>query len=377
MTTVIHSARLVDAGSVTPDAWVAFADGVVAATGTGTGWRAFDATDVVDGGDAVLTPGFIDIHGHGGAGAAFDDGPESIATARALHRAHGTTRAVVSLVTASLEDLAARVAMVADAADHDATILGSHLEGPFLDRGHKGAHTEALLRASTPHDIDRLLEAGRGTIRQITLAPELDGGMDAVRRLAAAGIAVAVGHTGATRDEAAAAFAAGATILTHAFNGMRGIHHREPGPVMAALRDDRVVLEVIADGVHLHADMVRLAFAQAPGRIALITDAMAAAGAPDGAYSLGGLAVTVTDGTARLDAGGAIAGSTLTQDRALRFAAAAGIPLADAVTALTAVPARAIGRDDLGSLHPGGVADAVLLDAELQVTGVWVDGVRV
>ncbi len=377
MTTVIHSTRLVDAGTVTPDTWVAFTDGVVASTGTGRGWHALDAADVVDGGEGFLTPGFIDIHGHGGAGAAFDDGPEAIATARALHRAHGTTRAVISLVTASLDDLAARAGMVADAAARDATILGSHLEGPFLDRGHKGAHTEALLRPSTPHDLDRLLEAGRGTIRQVTLAPEIDGGMDAVRRLVAAGVAVAVGHTDATQEQTAAAFAAGATILTHAFNGMRGIHHREPGPVMAALRDDRVFLEVIADGIHLHADVIRLAFDEAPGRVALITDAMAAAGAPDGAYALGGLAVTVTDGTARLDAGGAIAGSTLTQDRALRVAVAAGVPVAAAVTALTAVPARAVGRPELGSLHPGGIADAVLLDAELQVTGVWVDGVRV
>ena len=377
MTTVIHSVRLVDDGRIVDDAWVRFADGVVAETGTGRDWASLAAADAVDGGGRYLTPGFIDIHGHGGGGAAFDDGAESIATGRQVHRAHGTTRAIVSLVTASIDDLCTRVAVVAQAAEADATILGSHLEGPFLDPGHKGAHTEALLRAPDPASIDRLLEAGRGTVRQVTLAPELPGGLDAVGRFVAAGTIVAVGHTAADEEQARAAFDAGATVLTHAFNAMPGIHHRAPGPIVAAMRDDRVTLELIADGIHVHPDVIALAFAGAPGRIALITDAMAAAAAPEGHYVLGGLAVTVADGTARLDSDGAIAGSTLTQDAALRIATGCGIGLADAVAALTAVPARAFGwAGRYGSLRPGAAADAVLLDEELTVRSVWVDGER-
>lgn len=378
MTTILHGARLIDGGVVTHDAWVAFTDGVVAQTGVGDTWRELPAGDVVDAGGSYLAPGFVDIHGHGAGGASFDDGPAAIATARAVHRAHGTTRAVLSLVTASVDDLAARAAMVADLAERDATILGSHLEGPFLSAQHKGAHTADLLRDPDPASLDRLVDAGRGTIRQMTLAPELPGGIDAVARLVAAGVVVAVGHTDATAEQAAAAFDAGATLLTHAFNTMRGIHHRAPGPVVAAMRDERVTLELIADGVHVHPDVVTLAFAGAPGRIALVTDAMAATGSADGRYELGGLAVTVSGGVARLDTNGAIAGSTLTQDAALRLAVRCGVSLPGAVAAVSAVPARALGLGRrFGSLRVGMEADAVLLDDALSVTGVWVSGARV
>lgn len=377
MTTVVHSVRLVDDGRIAEDAWIAFGDGVVLAVGAGDGWRALPVSDAVDGAGGILTPGFIDIHGHGGAGCAFDDGAEAIRAARAVHVAHGTTRAVLSLVTASVDDLVDRVRAIAQIAGDDATILGSHLEGPFLDAGHKGAHTERLLRIPDAGSIDRLIAAGGGTVRQVTLAPELPGGMDAVERFVAAGVRVAVGHTGATAAQARAAFDAGATLLTHAFNAMPGIHHRAPGPVVAAMSDSRVTLELIADGVHVHPDVVALAFAGAPGRIALITDAMAAAGAEDGAYVLGGLAVTVTDGVARLDSDGAIAGSTLTQDVALQIAVGAGVDLVAAVAALTSVPARALGEQArYGTLRPGAAGDAVLLDDTLSVRAVWVDGVR-
>jgi N-acetylglucosamine-6-phosphate deacetylase len=370
---VIHSVRLAEGGNVD---WVAFDAGVVVQVGAGDEWRALAPSDAVDGAGALLVPGFVDIHGHGGAGASYDSGPDAIAAVRALHLAHGTTRAVLSLVTASIADLTARVAMVADLAETDATILGSHLEGPFLDPGHKGAHTEALLRAPAAADIDVLLEAGRGTIRQVTLAPELEGGLEAVRRFVDAGVAVAVGHTDADAETAQRAFDAGATILTHAFNAMPGIHHRAPGPVAAALRDRRVTLELIADGIHVHPAVMRIAFASAPGRVALITDAMAAAGAGDGRYDLGGLAVDVADGVARLAGGGSIAGSTLTQDEAVRRAVReVGVAVPDAVAAATHVPARAVGRGhDLGSLHPGFLADAVLLDDDFRVKGVWIAG---
>ncbi|MDT0156502.1 N-acetylglucosamine-6-phosphate deacetylase [Microbacterium sp. ARD32] len=374
---VIHSVRIVDGdGSVTEDGWVRFEDGLVAARGSGADWT--DADDVIDavavaGTDAVLTPGFIDIHGHGGAGAAYDDGADAIRTGRDMHRSHGTTRAVISLVTAPVDDLAGEVALVADLMQTDAGILGSHLEGPFLDPGHHGAHEPSLLRHPEHADVARLLEAGRGTVRQVTVAPELPGGLEAVRQIVASGATVAVGHTDADADTARRAFEAGATILTHAFNAMNGIHHRAPGPVLVAAADHRVVLEGIADNFHLHPAVIKLLFDAAPGRVALITDAMAAAGSADGHYDLGAVKVTVKDGMARADDTGSIAGSTLTQDVALRRAVEAGVPIGEAVRALTATPAAAVGfGETLGLLQSGRVADAVLLSAALGVHGVWV-----
>ncbi len=378
VSTVIHSARLITDGTETADAWVRFEDGHVAALGTGADWT--DADTVIDaqavaGPGAVLTPGFIDIHGHGGAGASFDDGIEAIRTARDMHRTHGTTRAVVSFVTAPVDDLARRVGEVADLMQTDADILGSHLEGPFLDPAHHGAHEPSLLRDPVDADVQRLLDAGRGTVRQVTIAPELLGGMDAVRRVVAAGAVAAVGHTSADAAQTAAAFEAGATILTHAFNAMPGIHHRAPGPVLTAAADHRVVLEAIADNVHLDPTVIKLLFDAAPGRVALVTDAMAAAGSADGEYDLGAVRVTVDDGIARAVDTGSIAGSTLTQDDALRRAVQAGVPLVDAVRALTQTPARAIGVEALlGSIAAGFLGDAVLLDAQLQVRHVQTGG---
>lgn len=384
VSTLIHSARLVTGGAILDDAWVRIGEGRVTAVGEGDGWRevtpapdtVLDATELAGPG-AVLTPGFIDLHGHGGGGAAYDDGPAAIRTARALHRSHGTTRAVISLVTAPLADLEHRVAMIAELSRTDPDILGSHLEGPFLDAAHKGAHDAALLRAPAERDLERLLAAGAGTVRQVTLAPELSGGLDAVRRVAASGAVAAIGHTGADADLCREAFDAGATMLTHAFNAMPGLHHRFPGPVGAATGDERVTLEVIADGVHVHADVIRMLFAAAPGRVALVTDAMAAAGAADGTYDIGSLPVQVRGGIARLAGADTIAGSTLTQDAALRVTVAAGVALPAAVYALTGVPAAVIGRSDLGALTPGAWADAVLLTASLEVRGVWTAGARV
>lgn len=376
---VIHSARLVSGGSVTQDSFVAFSGDTVAAVGTGADWKALAPAETVDATGLILTPGFIDIHGHGGNARSFDDGADSIRSALEVHRAHGTTRSVLSLVTASVDDLVERVGVIADLAEADPTILGSHLEGPFLDVGHQGAHTPELLHAPERASITRLVDAARGTLRQVTLAPELPGGIDAIRQFVDAGVVVAVGHTNVDYEGALEAFDAGASILTHAFNAMNGIHHRAPGPVAAAAASPSVTLEIINDGVHVHPEVVRIAFAAAPGRIALITDAMAAAGSDDGVYQLGSLSVTVTAGVARLTVGDSIAGSTLTLDDALRRAVhEVGISLADAVTALTTTPARAIGRAaDLGQLAPGFAADAVLLDDDLTVARVWAAGTRV
>jgi N-acetylglucosamine-6-phosphate deacetylase len=381
--TVLHSARLVTDGRIHHNAWVRFEGDLVAETGTGDGWRAAVSGDpsvaLVDADGAWLTPGFIDMHVHGGGGASFDDGGESIDTALALHQRHGTTRFVVSLVTASVDALAGQAAMVAARMPADPRILGSHLEGPFLDSGHKGAHDPALLCPPTAGDIDTLLAAAGGTLRQITLAPELPGGLDAVRRFRSAGVAVAVGHTAADYRQTLDAFEAGASILTHAFNGMDGIHHRAPGPVAAATRTPGITIEIVNDGIHVHPEVVRMAFAAAPGRMALVTDAMAAAGSTDGDYILGGLPVTVRDSVARLADGGSIAGSTLTLDDALRRAVHdVGVSVEDAVLALTETPASAVGRGhDLGRLAPGYAADAVLLDDDFTVFQVWTAGIPI
>lgn len=394
---IIHGARKVDADGIIEDFWLASADGRISAVGTGDGWRRHvagidDAADpetdaVTDAAGGMLTPGFIDLHGHGGGGADYDHDIDGIRTALAVHRAHGTTRSVLSLVTAPLDRLEESLDTIAHLAATDPLVLGAHLEGPFLAASHKGAHTEGLLRAPDAAIVERLVAAGRGALRQITIAPELPGGLDAVEAFVAAGVVVAVGHTAADYDTAREAFDRGARLVTHAFNALPGIHHRDPGPIVAAFDDERVTLELILDGVHVHPSVARIAFEAAPARIALITDAMAAAGGADGRYSLGGLDVIVRDGIARLyDAAhtdgtpaseGAIAGSTLTMDTALRTALAAGIDHVSAVTALTLTPARVLGRDgDLGLLRPGYAADAVLLDASTEARHVWADGIR-
>ncbi len=379
--TVIHSASLVSGGDTALHAWVRFEGDRVAARGVGDTWHLGlpEHAEATDAAGRWLTPGFVDLHCHGGGGASADDGDDdAIARLLATHRAHGTTRTVLSLVTATIDELEGRLAAIARVAASDPLVLGSHLEGPFLDHEFRGAHDPDRLRRADRESVDRLLAAADGTLRQITIAPERDGAGDAITRFTDAGVAVAVGHTGADFDTALRAFDAGASILTHAFNGMRGIHHRAPGPVTAAMRAGHVTLEVIGDGVHVHPDVVRLAFAGAPRRIALVTDAMAATGAADGRYVLGSLDVDVSDGVARLVDGGSIAGSTLTQDVALRRAIVdSGLPVADAVAAVTTTPAAAIGRaHDLGRLEPGYAADAVLLDDDFAVAAVWGAGRR-
>lgn len=381
--TIIHSARLVSDGLETDDAWVLLGggdDGSVEGRGTGDGWltHAEDGrSDVVDAAGRFLVPGFIDLHVHGGGGASVDDGADAMRRVLATHRLHGTTRSAISLVSAPLDELASRLSAIADLASTDPTILGAHLEGPFLSQDNRGAHDPAALIPPTPEAVALLLEAARGHLLQITIAPELPGVLEAIRTLRAAGVIVAVGHTTGDADVARAAFSAGATLLTHAFNAMPGIHHRHPGPIPVAIGNDDVVLELIADGVHVSPPVLALAFTAAPGHIALVTDAMAAADAPDGDYELGGLAVTVHEGVARLTGTDVIAGSTLTQDGALRTVLAAGVPMIEAVRALTETPARVVGRSpELGSLAVGSAGDAVLLADDLTVDAVWVAGER-
>ena len=330
-----------------------------------------DAEDRLDLGDVLLAPGFVDAHRHGGGGAAYTDGTQDAARqVIATHLAHGTTTMMASLVTDTIDELARLVGVLAPLVA-DGERVGVHLEGPWLSRCHKGAHDPDKLVPPTRADLDRLLGSHPGTVRMVTLAPELEGGLDAVRTVVGRGVVAAIGHSDATYDIALDAMDAGATVATHLFNAMRPLHHREPGIIGASLTDPRVAVEVICDGIHVHPAMVRHAADTCPERLVLVTDAMAAAGAPDGEYLLGPLGVEVIDGVARLVTNGAIAGSTLTLDRAVRYAVqVAGVPLEVALAAATANPARVLGLDDRGTLEPGKRADLVALDADLQVTAV-------
>jgi N-acetylglucosamine-6-phosphate deacetylase len=375
VTTVFEHARKLDAHGEVDDFWMLVDDDTITATGHGSAPTADSRIDV---GGHWLVPGFIDLHCHGGGGHAYDDGAESIRGALAIHRAHGTTRSVISLVANPLSSLKDSLEIIAALAATDPLVLGSHLEGPFLEAEHRGAHSLEFLREPLPADVAELLGAASGSLRQVTLAPDLPNALEAIEVFVEAGVTVAVGHTNADFEQTRLAFASGARLLTHAFNAMPGIHHRAPGPVIAAFDDDRIVIELILDGLHVHPEVARLAFNSAPGRIALVTDAMAATGSTDGDYQLGSLAVTVHDGKAVLRGTATIAGSTLTLDVALRLAIVEmGLSPREAVEAVTLTPARVLGLDThLGLLAPGFAADAVILDPQWAVIGVWGAGAK-
>ncbi len=330
-------------------------------------------TPVVDLTGHWLVPGFVDVHNHGGGGASFTSGAvDEILRGIHTHRVHGTTTLVTSMVTGGMDFLARRAGLLAELAEQGET-AGIHFEGPFLSPCRKGAHSEGLLRHPDPAEVRKLIDAARGQARMVTLATELPGGIDSVRLLAEHGVIAAVGHTDATYEQTVEAIEAGATVATHLFNAMPQLGHRAPGPVAALLEDERVTVELINDGTHLHPASLKLAFRHAGGaRVTFVTDAMDAAGFGDGRYLLGPLEVEVSEGVARLVEGGSIAGSTLTLDRAFQRAVTVDrLPVEDVVAALSANPARLLGMyDRVGSLEPGKDADLVVLDAEFGLKGV-------
>lgn len=324
-----------------------------------------------------VVPGFVDIHNHGGGGASFTSGTvEDVLKGVHTHRLHGTTTVVASTVTGEMDFLAQRAGVLSELAEQG-DIAGIHFEGPFISPCRKGAHSEALLRDPDPADVRKLMDAARGRAKMFTLATEMPGGIDSVRLLAEHGVIAAIGHTDATYEQTQEAIDAGATVATHLYNAMPGLGHREPGPIAALLEDERITVELINDGTHLHPAAFELAFHHAgAARTALITDAMDAAGFGDGRYMLGPLEVEVKDSVARLVEGGSIAGSTLTQDRAFkRSVTVDGLPVGDVVRAISANPARLLGMyDRVGSLEPGKDADLVVLDAEFALVGVMRKG---
>lgn len=314
--------------------------------------------------DRTLAPGFVDLQVNG-----VDD--IDVASARdgdwervdELLHATGVTTWCPTLVTAPLADMRARLERV----PARPSIAGVHLEGPFLG-GRPGAHPRDLL---VPIDLEWLDALPRG-VRVVTIAPELDGACDAVRSLVARGVTVSLGHSAATLEQVRACVDAGARMVTHLFNGMPSLHHREPGIVGAALTDDRVVAGLIADLVHVHPVAIDVAFRAKPGRIALVTDAVAWRGA-----RIGRIEIT-HDGTAPRLPDGTLAGSSLTMDAAVRnVVGEANVPLDVALTAASTTPAELVGLHDRGRIEVGRRADLVALDADLRVAAVWAAGTEV
>lgn len=367
--------RVVAADGVRDDVSVQVAGGVIAAVGAHPHPRGAGTVDLAG---AWLLPGYIDLHVHGGGGHSVAGSPREMEAAVAFHRARGTTSTLVSLMTAPVDELTDQLAWAAELTRRGPTprghVLGSHLEGPFLSPRRCGAQNPAHMLAPDRAVLDRLMAAAEGTLRVITLAPELDGALALIVPLRAAGIVVAMGHSDATYEQAAAAIRAGAGHATHLFNSMPPLHHRHPGLAGAVLQAG-LPAELINDGRHVHPALVGLV-ASATTCPVLITDAIDAAGVGDGTFILGGQEVRVHKGEARLARTRSLAGSTLTMDEAVRRAVVdSGLSIVQASMAASANPARVLGVEaSVGSISVGRRADLVVLDDDLRVTRVMAGG---
>ena len=394
---IVSDGTAVDAGVVaTEDDRIVFAgpaDEFEAEFGAGSGAEpgagGFGGIELDLPADAVLLPGLIDLHCHGAAGVDFPNaGEDEARRALAFLHGRGTTTLLASLVTAPREVLLSGIGLFSRL-DAEDLVAGIHLEGPFLSHARCGAQNPEFILDPDLDLAAELIEASDGRLVTMTYAPELPRAAALVDLLTAHGVTPSLGHTDCDDATAAASLeqardalsaagfdgAEGLPTVTHLFNGMPPLHHRSPGPIAACLRDasrGEAVLELVADGVHLDPATVRTVFELVgAGNIALVTDSMAAAGLGDGHYTLGPSAVTVDGGVATLDATGAIAGGTATLIEVVARTAAAGVPLADAVVAATAVPAAVLGRsDEIGSLRRGLRADIVATDAQLRPLAV-------
>jgi N-acetylglucosamine-6-phosphate deacetylase len=330
----------------------------------------------------VLVPGLVDlqVNGYYGTDLADSDPDGWALVARRLPET-GTTAFLPTFITAPVARLAAALRSaqkLAGAATPGARVLGVHLEGPFLSPRRAGAHRRDWMVPPSPEAVAELLDAGHGVLRLMTLAPETDGALAAVAALVAAGVVVSVGHSDATAGQVAVAADEGARMVTHLFNAQRGLHHREPGVVGQALTDHRLTSGLIVDLRHVSAAACAIAFAAAPGRICLVTDAVASAGMPPGRYLLGGqLTELPPGGGAPVRPDGTLAGSALRMDLAVANAVAVGLSLAEAVAAASRIPADLIGRPDLGRLAPGAPADLAWLGDDLRTRATWLGGKQV
>jgi N-acetylglucosamine-6-phosphate deacetylase len=330
--------------------------------------------------DGILAPGLVDLQINGAFGVDFGTAePDAWCAVLGRLPDTGVTTCLPTLISAPLPELVGslgRAAAVLGAPrPPGARMLGVHLEGPFLAEARRGAHAAAHLCDPTPDRLDALLAAAPpGVLAVVTLAPERAGGLAAIRRLCAAGVRVSIGHSDATGDTVFAAADAGASLVTHLFNAQRGIHQREPGVSGAALVDRRLTCGLILDLRHVAPDVARLAFAAAaPGRIALVTDAVAAAGMPPGGYELGGAAIEVPADGPPTRPDGTLAGSVLRLDQAVANAVGLGLDPVAAIEAASRVPADGLGRPDLGRIAVGARADLVWLDDAYQARATWVD----
>ena len=354
--------------------WVLVRDGIFADLGFGQAPSSLTDDEIVDATDCLVLPGLVDIHCHGGGGHSFDLGIDSARAAAAFHAQAGSTSVMASLGTTTparlLDQVEALGPLVAQG-----VVLGLHLEGPFLSAARRGGHPEELLRAPDRKEVAEVLQAALGRVSMVTIAPELDGALEVIEQCTGAGVTVALGHTDASAGQTRAGIDAGATVATHLFNGMRPIHHREGGPAVALMDDDRVSCELICDGHHVSAEVCSLAFrALGRDRLILITDACTAAGMPDGSYVLGTETIVLSGGEVRTADGRSLCGSALTLIEAVRLATSWGLPLVDAVRAASLNPARALGLVDRGSLSEGTRADIVITDQALGVRRVMRGG---
>jgi len=357
--------------------WVEVAGDVIGGVGAGAPPRHADVALP----DGYLLPGFVDlqVNGYFGVELQVADGSAWGMVAARLP-ATGTTALLPTLITAPVDSLAAALTaartFVPELQAGGARLLGVHVEGPFIAPRWRGAHNPDWIIDPTPAAVGELIEAGRGVLRLVTLAPERPFALDAIDRLTAAGVRVSVGHSDATAEQVAAAAGRGARLVTHLFNAQRPLRHREPGVVGQALIDERLTSGLIVDLHHVAGPVCALAFRAAPRRIALVTDAAAPAGMPPGQYLLGGEPVTLPDGDGvpPVRGDGTIAGSALRMDAAVGNTVACGVPLVAAVAAATRIPADAIGRPDLGRLRAGAAADLVWLGADFRTRATWVAG---
>jgi N-acetylglucosamine-6-phosphate deacetylase len=365
---VLTGARVVTPGGVLDPGWVSIDDGRITGVGAGADPGGVDLSG------QWLLPGFIDLHVHGGGGHDATTSYDAMAASVAFHRGHGTTRTLVSLMAQPVDLLCEQLTWIASLA-REGVIAGAHLEGPFLATKRCGAQNPVNLLTPDPVVARKLLEAGDGWVRTMTLAPELPDALPLITELGTAGITVALGHTDATYAQARAGFDAGASLATHLFNAMGTFTQREPGPSIAAL-DAGVTVELINDGVHVHDGLVRVISSHFSSQVAFITDAISATGVGDGTYTLGDRDVVVEDGRAHLAGSDRIAGSTLTQDLALRRAVSVlGLPMEVASMAVSGTPARVLGLSaQCGAIATGLAADLVILDEALKVQRVMVAG---
>lgn len=337
--------------------------------------------DLFEFGDRWLAPGYIDSHVHGGGGAQCNTTASAeVAEVARFHARHGTTGLLATTVAGPVDELCAALAAISHCTAPG--VLGAHLEGPFLSTRRPGAMDPNLFLSPDAAQLKRLLAAGAGCMRMMTVAPELPGGLELVGQLVRAGVIASIGHTDATDAEARDGVRAGANAATHVFNAMRPFHHRDPGAAGAVLDSPGVSCELICDGVHVDPVAMRLLYrAKGAAGVRLVTDAMAAVGMPDGEYVLGARPVIVTSGRAVLKGGESISGSTLTMEAAVQNAVRLlGITLADASRLASANPARLLGlHERKGEIRPGLDADLVVLDERLAVrstmsAGEWVFG---